>query len=386
MVRRIDVRGETVGYWAAMDELMARQMYDGMFEPTLVVMHWDEDTPCLDLGTYEDAARLDVDTAREAGFAVGRRYAFAGGTAVHTPDLPNYMLYYRAADTDIATEADRSGHANVAALEAFGLDAEYDSIGDIEIVKDDMTVKVMAGAAANLHVPDYWVSTDSVIWDFPPEGQILDDVRRVPAEKFEDKDTDSLTARMQPMSEVLEELGVDATKTDVLDALVEKNVEAVFGEDEPIVESNWSDEEAGYIERLAPFFESDPWINRVSTTRLCERADADLRIGQAAYKARKLVNVSVILDADDRIRDVAVTGDLYVRPQPTITEPGALETLEAELRGLDATDGATLTAAVERVFDRPGHEAPGIAPSDFVDPIVRATENTEPVADYLADG
>jgi lipoate-protein ligase A len=385
MVRRIDVTGETVGYWSAMDELMAKQMYAGTLEPTVVVMHWDEDTPSLDLGTYEDAARLDVDLAREEGFAVGRRYAFAGGTAVHTPDFPNYMLYYRREDTDIVTEADSSGHANVAALQEIGLEAEYDSIGDIEIIKEEMKVKVMAGSAATFHHPDLWVSTDSVIWDFPPEGQILDDALSVPPEKFEDKDTDTLTGRMQPLSEVLEELGVDATREAVIDELVAKNVEATIGEDAEIVRSEWTDEEESYIQQLAPFFESDPWINRVSSTRMCRRVDPDFEFGQAAYKARKLVNVSVVLDDTGAIQDIVISGDMYVRPQPTATRSGILETLEGKLRGEDPTDEAALVATIEEVLARSNHEAPGIDPEHIASPLSRAAANTVPVREHLAE-
>lgn len=383
MVRRIDVRGETVGYWAAMDELMAKQMYDGTFEPTVVVMHWDEDTPCLDLGTYEDAARLDIDLARDEGFVVGRRYAFAGGTAVHTPDFPNYMLYYRAKDTDIVTEADRSGYANVDALETFGLEAEYDSIGDVEIVKDDMKVKVMAGSAATYHHTDLWVSTDSVIWAFPPEGQILDDALSVPPEKFEDKDTDTLTGRMQPLSEVLEELGVETTREAIIDELVAQNVKATIGEDVEVTREEWSAEEQTFIEDLAPYFETDTWINRVSSTRMCHTVDPDFEFGQAAYKARKLINISVVRDDDGLIHDITISGDMYVRPQPTATAPGILSTLEYELTGMDPTDETALVEAVADVFGRPSHEAPGIDPEHVVDPIVRATENTVPVCEHL---
>jgi lipoate-protein ligase A len=385
MVRRIDVSGETVGYWAAMDELIATQMYEGIFEPTVVVMHWDEDTPCLDLGTYEDAARLDVDLAREEGFAVGRRYAFAGGTAVHTPDFPNYMLYYRAEDTDIVTEADRSGHANVAALEAFGLEAEYDSIGDVEIVKDESKVKVMAGAAATYHHSSLWVSTDSVVWDFPAEGRILDEAVSVPPEKFEDKDTDTLTGRMQPLSEVLDELGVETTREAIIDELVEKNVEATIGEDAEVTQEEWSAEEEVFIERLAPYFETDTWINRVSSTRMCHNVDPDYEFGQAAYKARKLVNVSLVRDDDGAIHDITIGGDMYVRPQPTATDAGILDTLEYELTGQDPTDEDALVETIAAVFDHPDHEAPGIDPEHVANPIARAAENTIPVREHLEE-
>lgn len=385
MVRRVDVHGQTVGYWNAIDELMAKQMHEGTFEPTLVVMHWDAETPCLDLGTYEDADRIDVDLARERGFAVGRRYAFAGGTAVHTPDFPNYMLYYRKEDTSILEEADASGLADVAGLESIGFEAEYDSIGDVEIVKDDAKVKVMAGSAATIHVPDYWVATLSIIWDFPPEGQILDEAVSVPREKFEDKDTDSLTGRMQPLSKVLEEVEIDATKDEVIDAIARANVDRLIGKDAELVDDEWTDEERAFLDRLAPFFESDSWINRVSTARMCRRAPEDYALGQAAYKSRKLINTSVVIDDDGTIHDILIGGDLYIRPQPTITESGVLEELAAELRGLDVTDEAAILAAVERIFDRPETEAPGIEPEDIVEPILRANENTMRVGEYLAE-
>lgn len=383
MVRRIDVSGETVGYWGAMDELMAKQMYDGTFEPTVVVMHWDENTPCLDLGTYEDAARLDADLARDEGFAVGRRYAFAGGTAVHTPDFPNYMLYYRATDTDIVSEADASGYANVDALETFGLEAEYDSIGDVEVVKEDMRVKVMAGSAATYHHADLWVSTDSVIWDFPPEGRILDEALSVPQEKFEDKDTDTLTGRMQPLSEVLEELGVDTTREAIIDELVDQNVAATIGADAEVTPGEWSAEEEAFIERLAPYFETDTWINRVSSTRMCQNVSPDFQFGEAAYKARKLINISLVCDRSGAIHDITLSGDMYVRPQPTATAPGMIETLEYELTGMDPTDGNELVDTIAEVFDRPNHEAPGIEAEHIADPIQRAAENTVPVHEHL---
>lgn len=385
MVRRIDIHGETVGYWSAIDELMAKQMHEGTFEPTLVVFHWDNDVPCLDLGTYEDADRVNVDLARERGFAVGRRYAFAGGTAVHTPDFPNYMLYYRKKDTNILNEADASGLADVAGLESIGFEAEYDSIGDVEIVKDDAKVKVMAGSAATIHVPDYWVATLSVIWDFPEEGAILDDAVSIPREKFEDKDTDSLTGRMQPLSEVLEEVNIDTTKGEVIDGIARANVDRLIGSDTELVDDDWTDDEQAFLDKLAPFFESDSWINRVSTARMCRRAPDDYALGQAAYKSRKLINVSTIIDDDEKIHDIIIGGDLYVRPQPTITSGGVLKDLAAELRGISVVDEDTVLEAVQQIFNRPETEIPGIEPKDIVEPILRSNKNTMQVSDYLAN-
>jgi hypothetical protein len=74
----------------------------------------------------------------------------------------------------------------------------------------------------------------------------------VSPEKFEDKDTDALTGRMQPLSEVLEELGVETTREAIIDELVAKNVEATIGADADITREEWSAEEQAFIETLAP--------------------------------------------------------------------------------------------------------------------------------------
>lgn len=383
MVRRIDIDDVTIGTWGAIDELMARQMHEGTFEPTLVVSTWDAEEPSLGIGLHEDADMVDVELARDRGFAVGRRCAFGGGTGVQTPDTPNYLLYYRKEDTTIREETDRSGEANVTGLERIGLEAEYSSIGDTEIVIDGKNYKVIAGAAATTHVRDFWAVTGGVVWDFSEAGTILDDALDMPAEKFEDKDTDSLTARIQPISQLIEEAEIDVSKTEVIDAVAEANVEALLRPDEPIESTSWRPDERAFIDEMSDFFESDTWINRRSTARMCRRVDPGLSIGMAAYKSEKLIKASVVLDADGRIRNVLITGDPYLRPQPTVTEPGLLDELEFELRGLDVTDESAIVSTISRVVDRPDVEVSGISPEDIAAPIVRAADHTEPVADYL---
>lgn len=383
MVRRINISDVTIGTWGAIDELMAKQMHEGTFEPTLVISTWDADEPSLGIGLHEDADMVDTELARDRGFAVGRRCAFGGGTGVQTPDTPNYFLYYRNEDTTIREETDRSGEANVAGLERIGLEAEYSSIGDTEIVIDGTNYKVIAGAAATTHVRDFWAVTGGIVWDFSDAGTILDDALDMPAEKFEDKDTDSLTARIQPISQLIEEEEIDVSKTEVIDAVAEANVEAILGPDEPIEPTSWRPEERAFIESMSDFFESDTWINRRSTARMCRRVDPELAVGMAAYKSEKLIKASVVLDSERRIRDALITGDPYLRPQPTVTEPGLLDELESELRGLDVTDESTIVETVSRAFDRPDVEVSGISPEDIATPIVRAADHTEPIADYL---
>lgn len=384
MVRKIDMHGVTIGHWGAIDELMAKQMHEGTFEPTIVTVEWSDATPSLGLGLYEDADMVDVDLATSEGFAVGRRYAYGGGTGVQSSGTPSYIMYYRKEDTSVLEETDTSGEANVTGLEQVGLEAEYSSIGDTEVVIDGENFKVFAGAAASLHLRDYWSVTAGIVWDFSEAGTILDDAIDVPPEKFEDKDTDSLTARIQPLSALVEEESLDTSKREILDTVAEANASALLGDDVTIEESDWRPGEREYIEEMAGFFESDTWISRRSTARMCRRVSPEHDIGVAAYKSEKLIKTSVVVDDDSRIRNVLISGDPYLRPQPTVTEPGLLDELEHRMRGLDATDEATIRETIAAVFDRPEVEVPGIDPREVADPIVRAAENTEPIPDYLA--
>lgn len=385
MVRRLEISGVTVGSWGAIDELMAKQMHEGTFEPTLVISTWDEQTPSIGIGLHEDADMVDIELARDRGFAVSRRYAFGGGTGVQTPETPNYILYYRNEDTSIRRETDLSGEANVAGLEQVGLEAEYSSIGDTEIVIDGKNYKVIAGAAGTTQVRDYWAVTGGIVWDFSDAGTILDEAIDMPEEKFEDKDTDSLTARIQPISQLIEEKAIDVTKKEVLDAVAEANVSALLGPDEPIEPASWRPEEQEFIDEMSDFFESDTWVNRRSTARMCRRVDPDLEVGVAAYKSEKLIKASVVVDPQNSIRDVLLSGDPYLQPQPTVTEPGLLDELEVVLRGHDVSERSALVDAIGSVLDRPEVEVPGISPEEIATPVVRAGESLQPIAEYLDD-
>ncbi len=388
MVRRVTVRNATANVWGAIAEMMATQMHHGTFEDTVVVLDWDGDAPSFGMGVHEDADMFDFDLVRDQDHGIARRYAFAGGTGMRVPQSPCINIYYERSGGTIREESDRNGAANVEALAEFGLDAEYRPIGDTEVSLEDGEFKIMASAAATLdrHHPDLWIVTESPIWDMPPAetSELYEAAIDLPPEKFEDKDTDSATARIRDLSSIFDDLGKSPGKDAVLDALVEAKVEALFGADEPISEESWSAEETAFIDRMKPYFESDPWINRVSTSRMVRRAPADCTVGIGAEKARKLVKVSLVID-DGTIHDALVSGDLYIRPQPTLTRDGVLEAMADAIVGLDPTDDAAIADAIETVYDRYDVEAPGVEPADIVTAIRKAAADTRPADEYLAD-
>lgn len=392
MVRRIDIDDATIGTWGAVASLMRTQMRNGDFENTVVTLSWSADQPSLAIGNYEDSDQLDVDLVRDQGVTAGRVYhSGGGGSGIFTPAIPLVLVYYKHDEHDKDENSllkhfdELNGKANAAALQKVGLDGEYRSIGDAEVVLDDNRYKVMACAATNFPQSEYWAIVSSPIWGAPPQeySELMDEAIDMPKEKFSDKDTDSLTSRMRPISAILEDLGKDVSKDDLVDAVVEENVSRLIDEDEEIVEEDLKDEEAEYINEMVPFFESDPWIDRISTSELCEGVPKHLDVGIAAYKSRKLIKAGVVFDDDGTIFDVQFSGDFYFRPALPITSTSVLDDLANAVKGLDPEDQEALEDAIREVFDRPDLEFPRLEPTDFAQPIIRATGNTQPVTDYI---
>jgi lipoate-protein ligase A len=392
MVRRIDIDDATIGTWGAVASLMRTQMRSDDFEDTVVTLSWSEEQASLALGNYEDADQLDVDLVRDKGVTAGRVYhSGGGGSGIFTPAIPLVLVYYQHDEHDKEENSllkhfdELNGKANAAALQKVGLNGEYRSIGDAEVVLDGNRYKVMACAATNFPQSEYWAVVSSPIWGAPPQeySKLMDEAIDMPREKFEDKDTDSLTSRMRPISAILEELDKEVTKDDLVDALVEENVKRLIGKNEDIVEEELDDDEAEFIEEMVPFFESDPWIDRISTSAMCEDAPDHFDIGIAAYKSRKLIKAGVIFDEDGTIYDVQFSGDFYFRPALPLTSTSVLDDLANAVKGLDPEDQDALEAAIGEVFDRPELEFPRLNSTDFAQPIIRATRNTQPVADYV---
>lgn len=394
MVRRIDIDDATIGTWGAVASLMRTQIRNDDFENTVVTLSWSEDQPSLALGNYEDADQLDVDHVRDKGVTAGRVYhSGGGGSGIFTPAIPLVLVYYEHDEHDKNENSllkhfdELNGEANAAALQRVGLDGEYRSIGDAEVVLDDNRYKVMACAATNFPQSEYWAIVSSPIWGAPPQeySELMDEAIDMPREKFEDKDTDSLTSRMRPISAILNDIGEDVSKDELVDAIVEENVKRLIGDGEDIVKEELSDNEADFLDEMVPFFESDPWIDRISTSAMCEDAPDHLDVGIAAYKSRKLIKAGVVFNEDGTIYDVQFSGDFYFRPALPITSTSVLDDLANAVKGLDPDDKEALEQAISEVFNRPELEFPRLKPTDFAQPILRATRNTQPVEKYVAD-
>lgn len=374
-------------YWSAIDNLMAQEMAEGTFRNTVVVLRFSRERPSLSIGVNDDGDRMDWRRARERGHVPFRHLCCGGGAGAFTEGLPLILYYYRKPyqkpAVTLLSESDRNGRANAAALRRLGFVAEYRAIGDTEILLGEARYKVIASYAGNYALPDYWSACSSIIWEpLPPETAraYVECLYHYP-EKFEDKETKTPQARMKPLREVAEQHGISIRLDDVIDAVIRENVRALMGE-ETIRSESWEVEEEQELARTAPFFESETWIKRLSTKRMCAMAPAGSRVGKAAYKARKLIVASLLVAERGEIEDCLLTGDFYWRPQATLFSPGAAHYFREALRGIPVGEEEEIRRAVEDIFSRPDFEMPLIEPEDIVRAIRRAGERLIPVEAY----
>ncbi|MEF8814912.1 MAG: hypothetical protein V5A55_14025 [Halovenus sp.] len=383
-MRRIDT--DAAGdIWGAIDDTFVNQVYEGTFEPTCVVFHWRENSPSLTIAPFDNSDNVDMDKIEELDMPFSRRYMIGGGHALHVPETPMVQFWYRRSGTTLEDEINRAGRACEQAMQNLGLESQYRPIGDLEIKVGGEMVKIMAIGGGQVHFDDFYsVTSGSLIWGVTEAFALLDDVSSPPPEKFEDKDTDKQATRMSPVETLLDDIDVDVTRDGAVEELVTQSARDLVGADS-VTEAEWTDEEKASIEEMRPFFRRDSWLKRKSAERMASQADPANDIGIAAYKSRKTLQATVILDDDGRIQDVQLTGDLYIRPQATVTAPGALEHLEDAILGVNASDRERLEAAIADTFEDYDIEAPGIDPEHFALPVTRAADNVRSVESFLAE-
>ena len=383
-MRRIDI--DAAGdIWGAIDDTFVNQVYEETFEPTCVVFHWRENPPSLTIAPFDNSDNVDMEKIEELDMPFARRYMIGGGHALHMPETPMVQFWYRREGTTLEDEINRAGRACEQAMQNLGLEAEYRPIGDLEIKVGDEMVKIIAIGGGQVHFDDFYsITSGSLIWGVTEDFALLDEVSSPPPEKFEDKDTDKQATRMSPVEALLGDLDVDVTRAGAIDELVTQSARDLVGA-ESITEGEWTDEEQTAIEEMRPFFRRDSWLKRKSAERMAHNAAPDDDIGIAAYKSRKTLQATVILDDDGRITDAQLTGDLYIRPQATVTAPGALEYLEDAIEGVVASNRERLETVIADTFEAYDIEAPGIEPEHFALPVTRAADNVQPVGTFLAE-
>lgn len=373
-VRKLDLTVEPDSY-PAIERTLIDGVADGDAPPTVMQWTFDDDL-FLELGPVEDASLIDRERADQEGIAYGRRFNVSGGTGFfqgdNTPVL--YMFFADRGKRTMAEYIDLAGEAMAQSLRDAGVsDAVYRDGGDIELEPDEEGGQyAKVGVSGAGHQNGVWgVFMNLINWTFDPEtfGRI-DEVLKLPEEKFEDKETDSAAGRMTSLSDVAPETNVDeimAKGAENLADLVDGTVE----------EGQLSDAERETVEEHREYYGSSEWFDHYSTRRVFENAEEGDRVAEVAYKGRKLIKASVLVDDDDTIRDVEFTGDMYHKPAYE-----AVDRLNEAVTGNPITDDDALLAAIEREYEADDFEMPWLPPEDFRQPLIRARENLGPVSEF----
>lgn len=357
--------------YPAVERTLIEGIAKGEVPPTVVEWTFD-DNLFLEIGPVEDASLIDRERAAEEGIDYGRRYNVSGGTGFfqgdNTPVL--YMFLPDREERSMTEYIDLAGEAMAESLCAAGVEnAVYREGGDIELEpdeSDDQFAKIgVSGAGYQNGV--WGIFTNLINWTFDSETfGIIDKVLRLPEEKFEDKKTDSAAGRMTSLEDVAPEIDRAAIYEEAaanLAGLVNGSPKS----------SDLSSHEQATIEEYAQEFASDEWFERYDTSRVIMSASDDDRVAEVAYKGRKLIKASVVVDHDDVITGVEFTGDMYHKPAFE-----AIERLNEAVLGTTITNPDELLAAIENEYAADDFEMPWLPPEDFLAPLQRARDNLIP--------
>jgi len=372
-VRTIDVEVSADSY-PAIERTLIDAVSQGIAEPTIMQWTFDSDL-FLEIGPVEDATLIDTERAREHGVSYGRRYNVSGGTGFfrgnHTPVV--YAFFPDTGDRTMAEYIDLAGEAMAEALRDAGVEkAMYREGGDVEMAADDGDQLLKIGVSGAGYQDGVWGVFTNLIYESygPDEFEIIDDVLKLPKEKFEDKDTDSAAGRMSSVKEVAPELDLST----VLAEATENLAALVGGQPET---GEFTEAELEQIESHKEYYGSDEWFEHYSTETLLKSAESGDKVAEVAYKGRKLIKTSVRADDDGVISDVQFTGDMFHRPGFT-----AIERINEAVMGKKITNGNSLQQAISTVFDKETVEIPWLSAEDFVKPLIRARENLVPADSF----
>lgn len=372
-VRTLDVEIESDTY-PAVERTVLDAVAEGESPPTIMQWTFDSDL-FLEIGPVEDAALIDRERADEYGVDYGRRYNVSGGTGFfrddHTPVL--YAVFPDRGERTMTEYIDLAGEAMASALRDAGIEnATYRDGGDVELVPEDDGQLLKVGVSGAGYQNGVWGIFANVIHRSygPDEFEIIDDVLRLPKEKFEDKDTDSAEGRMTSVEDVAPDIDIES----VFDAATERLASLVGGEPEP---GSFTDEERRAIDDHREFYGSTEWFERYSTRRIIEEAGPEDEVAEVAYKGRKLIKASVRVDSRGRIDAMQYTGDMFHRPGFD-----AIERLNEAVTGHDIGNDDALLEAIEAVYEADDVEIPWLPPEDFLQPLRRARTNLVPADEF----
>ena len=319
------------------------------------IMLVSPNAPYVSIGRHQDANReVDLEYCTDHGYPVIRREV--GGGAVYLDGNQLFTQWIFGAEHLPATVEARFElyiDSLIKTYRALGIAADYRPINDIHVNGR----KIGGTGAARMDRAE--VVVGSLMFDF--DTATMAQVLRVPSEKFRDKVRQTLDDYMTTMRR---ELGEPPARTEVVAAYLAACAE-VLGR--PIVPGELRADELALAEEFDARFATRAWLEEGGGLRRPGvKIHEGVRLGEGAYKAAGGLIRCIATVRDERLDDVAFSGDFTALPASVPAD------LDAVLVGCEL-DEAALLARVTSYYERVSPEIPGVSPSDWVAAVRQAT-------------
>ncbi|MEJ2634699.1 MAG: biotin/lipoate A/B protein ligase family protein [Calditrichia bacterium] len=315
--------------------------------------------PYVCIGFHQDLEKeVDLDYCRESGFPVYRREV--GGGAVYLDNnqvFVQWIFHPGSLPADLETRFRLYVKPLVETYRALDIPAYLRPVNDIHV-----DGKKIGGTGA-AQIGEAEVLVGSLMFDFDKSKMAR--VLKVPSEKMRDKIFESLE---QYMTTIKDQLGKIPDREKVKRLYAEKMAKTLNAE---VIPGTWSEEEETMVQRIDKRFLSDEWLYRKGTLKQSGiKIHEDVKLLDSVYKAPGgLIRATVRLH-DNRIDDVALSGDFTLLPGM------ALGGMEQALRGI-SMESETVREKIVESYHALRIQSPGVTPEDFSKAVMLAIEQEQ---------
>ena len=305
-------------------------------------------TPYVCIGYHQNLEQeVDLEYCKENGIPVFRREVGGGAVFLDGDQIFFQIVIHKDNPLAHGGKAEFFERMLMPVVETYnnlGIPAKFKPVNDIITAEGR---KISGTGAAE--IDDYIVLVGNLIADFDYKTMVR--VLRVPDEKYRDKVFKSM---VENLTTIKRETGTMPEWDEMADPLLE-NFAKVLGKLEP---SELPQDVREQINKLEPDYLSDEWLfkKRRSTDRRKVKIATDINIVQHIYKAPGgLIRAAFELNGDV-MSNISISGDFFCYPSD------AIRRLEETLEGAKQSE---VVSRVEKFYESPSIEIPGIKPEDW---------------------
>jgi lipoate-protein ligase A len=322
-------------------------------DPVLTIIN--PETPYVCVGMHQEVAlEVDEEYCKQANLPIIRRHIGGGAVYLDENQMFFHFIYPRGKAPKRSDELYPKFIEPVCrTYHELGVDANFRPINDIHVGR-----KKIGGTGAAT-IENATVMVGSFMFDFDTETMAK--ALKVPSEKFRDKLRTSLDDYMTTMKKELSK----TPSREKVKALFLKQVTECLGVE--VDEDFASMSELDAINEQESILASDDWTYQLGRkfVEMGVKIAADTHLTESSHKAEGgLIRVQ-LLEKDQRIEDVVISGDFTCLPDSGVRD------IRNSLLGLP-TDEESILSSIESVMFQKSLDLPGIKPQDFAAAIMSA--------------